>query len=173
MALLFTLYHSNKENDPGAAYQSHRQRSTALNPYVTRKIVPTKSSIAFSQESSQDPSSKPTSTAQINEDSPTIKRILAASGCASVAELLARDQQKANATSGAKAPATNRSRSTTSTNRYKSTTNGSRAATNGSNASNATNVAKARNGSKSTTSRDGSKSTNPKKKAKSKYCYFY
>jgi len=50
---------------------------------------------------------KPTSTdtvarAEINEDSPTIKRILAASGCASVAELLERDQQKANATSGSK-----------------------------------------------------------------------
>jgi len=115
MTLLFILHYSNKENEP-------HHRVSIENPYVTRKKVLTataaqlansnpsrmsvplansNSSRTSSAASSAAPSSKPTSTstatvarAEINEDSPTIKRISAATGCVSVEELLARDQQK-------------------------------------------------------------------------------
>jgi len=119
------------------------------------QVDPSTSSAAPSTKNA--PSSKPMSSAavaraQINEDSPTIKQILAASGCASVAELLARDQQKA--TSGSKA-ATNASTRASATNVSKSSAmNRSKSATNGAK------VSKSTNGSKAT--------ANPKKKAKRK-----
>ena len=161
--------HSDKENEPC-------HRVTIENPYVTRKKVltstarqlansnvalpnlkvpPRQSSKALS--SLAPPSSKPTSTttvsgSQINEDSPTIKRILATTGYASVEEFLA--SRNANSS---KAPAVNGANSA-ATNGNKATTKGSKS-TNGSKA--APNVAK--NSAKSTKGL-----TNPKKKAKSK-----
>jgi len=135
------------------------RQSTAVNPYETRKKVPTP--FALNEAMNSRPSAKPTtnpsttalSSSQINEDSPTIKRILAASGCASVEELLVRDQQKAQANNG------NGSKSTRNRNGSKTdATNRSKTATNG-----APNVAK--------TATKGAKATNPKKKSKSKYFY--
>jgi len=174
--LIHSSIHSNKENEPPSLLDRNRRTSHEVeNPYVTRKKVPTKSSIAFSQESFH------ASSAQIDEESPTIKRILKAKGCSSVEELLARDQQKTQANHALNGPraATNRA-----TNQAKAAPNGPKATTNGSKSMNrskstnrststigskarnvATNGAKATNGSKST--------TNPKKKAKSKYLYFY
>jgi len=179
MTLLLFVRHRNKENESsslnGAAYQSHRRRSTALNPYVTRKKVPTKSAIAFSQDSSQDPSSMASSAAlaiiEEEETSPTIRRILEATGCSSRQELLAMRAAQANqqgntngSTNPSKSTARASNRPTATAKRSKSingTTKGSKS-TNGSKAALnvATNGTKAPNGSKAT--------TNPKKKAKSK-----
>jgi len=183
MALLLTLHHRNKENQRSVANGNAlsppcRHRSTAANPYKTRKKVPTPFAVNEAATKSRPFTTvKPTSLSTIEEEeetSPIIKRILEKTGCSSRQELLAmRAAQEANT----KRSNTKRSKSTTSVaasmtlnamNRSKSTTNGSKAATNGSNAANATNGAKATNGSKSTTNRNGS---NPKKKAKSKY-YF-
>jgi len=105
-------------------------------------------------------SSSSLSTIEEDETSPTIRRILAATGCSNRQELLAkRAAQEAN------------------TNRSKSAPNGLKAATNGSkstnqsksmNKSTSINGSKARNGSKA--AKNGSKSrTNPKKITKSKY----
>jgi len=100
-------------------------------------------------------------TSQINKDSPAIQRILKATGCSSVEELLARDQQKIRtnkATNGSKATNGAGAKST-ATNGAKSTAN-----TNGSNVA----LNRAKNVAKSVAK--GSKSmTNPKKKATSKY----
>jgi len=176
----FSLIYSNKENEPlslnGTA--PPRRRRT-MNPYSQplpfnqnernarrNSVMTAKPIIIVTTGTSK------ASTAQIDEESPTVKRILKAKGCSSVEELLARDQQKANATSGAKAPATNISTSTTARNRYKSTTNGSKDATNGSKTA-ATNQSKSTtNGDKNRVkSTNGSKTTNPKKKSKSK-CFY-
>jgi len=169
MTLIFTLHHSNKENQPSTALSQKHRQATLENPYVTRKKVltgNTRTTTAKPSCTSGNNSwtkslttivTKHTSTAidsisQINEDSPTIKRILAATGHASVEEFLA-----SRNTNLSQAPATNGANSAT-TNRNKATTKGSKS-TNGSKA--APNVAK--NSAKSTKGL-----TNPKKKAKSK-----
>jgi len=177
MTLLLTLHHRNKENEPSSLNGSAppRRRSTAINPYSQplpfnqneRKARHSISAMTASRPSiASCPStvkatSKASIASQINEDSPTIKRILAASGCASVAELLAKDQQKATSVSKA---ATNAITRASATNDSKSS------ATNVAKVSKSTNGSKATNGSKST---NRSKSTsNPKKKTKSKLSFF-
>jgi len=169
MTLLFTFDHSNKENE----LQKHRP---VENPYVTRKKVLTatfRNTNAPALPKAAPPSTKaaPSSDAsssiatvaraQINEESPTIKRILAASGCASVEELLVRDQQRKSNT---QQDASNGSKSTTKLSKASAMNGAKAAATN--RAKTATNRAKSTNGVKAT---NGSKNTNPKKKAKSKY----
>jgi len=169
-----SVTHSHKENEPPSLLYQNRRKSRE-NPYVTRKKVPTKSSIAFSQASSSSKalsSSKATSlstnTSQINKDSPAIQRILKATGCSSVEELLARDQQKTQANK-----ATNQAKSA-AMNRSKSTTNGSKtAATNGTTTNTTTNGGSklanssniATSSAKATTRSDRS-NTNQKKKSK-------
>ena len=171
MVLLFTLHHRNKENEPSSLIGTstappRRRRSTELNPYVTRKKVPTKSSIAFSMSqappSSMDSSSS-LATIEEEETSPTIRRILEKTGCSSRQEFLAmRAAQEAN-TNGIGQKDLTRNGSKSNTNRNgskKAATNRSKTAPNGPNATNgAPNVAKT--------------ATNPKKKAKSKYFYRY
>jgi len=176
MTLLFTLHHRNKEND-GAAYQSCHRRSTIPNPYIKR--VPFSQPLTRPLNQNQNSnlkqapcssvtkapasrtSAKPTSTAaisraSINDDSPITKEILAATGCASVDQLLATrapNSSMAPAPNGSKAAAMNGSKAPSNVSKSTNkSTNGSKAAPN---------VAK--NVTKSTTTG----STNPKKKAKS------
>jgi len=171
----------NKENEPTTlngtiAPTTRRLRDTSKNPYSKSYCKPLQKDPPLSAPPSRSSTNVTTkaSTLQINEDSPTIKRILAASGCASVAELLARDQH--NATSGSKAAtnaatrasATNVSKSSSATNRSKSTTNGAKVSKS-TNGSKTTNGSKSTNGAKSNANGSKSTSTNPKKKAKSKY----
>jgi len=174
MTLLFALRHRNKENEP--------PRKVIENPYVTRKKVPAKSSMATSKapllSSSQDPllssskappSSKAlplsnaTTSASIasssslatieEETSPAIRRILEATGCSSGQELLAMRAAQARQQVNA-----NGSTSAANPNR-------SKAAMNGDKASKSSNGSKATNGSKTATA-------NPKKKARSKHFIF-
>jgi len=181
MTLLLTLHHRNKENEPSSLNGTappRRRRSTAMNPYSqplpfnqnernarrNSAVKPTFTTTATVKPTST--STAAVSSSQINEDSPTIKRILATTGYASVEEFLASrnaNSSKASAVNGVNSAATNRAM-----NQAKTAPNDPKAATNG-----APNVAKnvtnrAKNGDKST---KGSKTTNPKKKKKSKYFY--
>jgi len=168
----YTLFsysiHSNKENDGTAP--PRRRRSTAGNPYVTRKKVPT----AFSTTLSQAPLLSLATIEEEEETSPIIRQILQQTGCSNRQELLAkRAAQEANTNRSKSAPnglkaATNGSKSTNSN--VSANPNGSKAkaAPNGSmnpakTATNAAKVSKSSNGRKAT--------TNPKMKAKSKYFY--
>jgi len=160
MTLSFTLHHSNKENEHSSLNGTappRCRRSTAVNPCETSKKVPTPFALneakimnscplatvkpACTAMTSVNASSLSTNTSQINKDSPAIQRILKATGCSSVEELLARDQQKTQANHASNGPkaATNQA-----TNRAKTAPNGPKAA-------------------------NGTKSSNPKKKVKSKY----
>jgi len=172
MMLLFTLHHSNKENEPTPLLDHNRK--SCVNPYVTRKKVPTRHSLAFSQapsSSSRGPTlskastsmaSNPSlSTIEEDETSPAIRRILEKTRCSSRQELLAMraaQEQQVN-TNGSRNPNASKSMNGSKT------LNGvnSSISTNGSKA--APNVAK--NGAKSASKG----STNPKKKAKSKHFY--
>jgi len=164
------LPHSNKENEPSSLNGTappRRRRSTAGNPYVTRKKVPTKSSIAFSMTLSQ--ASLPTIE---EETSPTIRRILEATGCSTRQELLAKRAAQVNtngskdalkaAPNGAKSSATNGSKAATSR-----TTNQTNAATNG--GSKSTNKSTTAMSSAKATNRSTRSNTNPKKKSKGMY----
>jgi len=167
-----SLPHSNKESETsslnGAAYQSCRRQSTALNPYVTRKKVPTKSSIAFSMTSLSMASSA--SLVAIEEDtSPTIRQILEETGCSSRQELLAvRAEQEANP-NGSKSTNTNGRKAAPKG--PKSTTNGAKATATSGYKVPATNGTKSTNGSKFKTATNRNGSTNPKKNPKSKQFY--
>jgi len=179
MALLFTLHHRNKENQPPP-----RLRDTSRNPYSKTYVKPiekdphstaappaSRSAIAppvsRPARSSLKPVAKAPSASLIitieeeeeeEETSPTIRRILEKTGCSSRQELLAMRaaQEKVNTSNGSKSinTNTNTNGSTNPSNKgskSKAVPNGSKTTTNGS---------KATNGTKST--------TNPKKKAKSK-----
>ena len=166
MTLLLTLHHRNKENEPSSLNGNappRRRRSTAMNPYSqplpfnqnernARRFSAVKPTVTTTATTKATGASNASTASQINKDSPAIKRILKATGCSSVEELLARDQQKTQASKGPKAAA----------NRSKTAPNGPKNAMKG-----APNVAKtATKGAKST---NGSKTTNPKKKATSKF----
>jgi len=97
------------------------------------------------------------STIEEEENSPIIKRILAASGCSNRQEFLAmRAAQQANA-NGSKSSATNGTKPAAMNRSKTAPINQSKFATNGS---------KSTNASKSSTNGSKSTSTNPKKKAK-------
>jgi len=181
MTLLFALHHRNKENEPSSLNGTAppRRRRTAVNPYSQplpfnhNERMALKSSRSSTVGSQDNPASRASTKATASkasnatlatieeETSPTIRRILEATGCSNRQELLAMraaQEQQGNANSnrnGSKTAATNRS---------KTAPNGPKNATNG-----ALNVAMtATKGAKST---NGSKTTNPKKKSKSKYFY--
>jgi len=172
---------NNKENDE-AAYQSRRRRSTVVvNPYSQplpfnqneRKALSAKN-IPRSSSTMDRPSrllNAKATASQINEESPTIKRILQASGCSSVEELLARDQQKTQANKTQANKATNGSKATNGAGAKSAATNGANS-TAASGAKAATKGSKAaKNGAKSNANGSKSTSTNPKKKARSKYSF--
>ena len=127
--------------------------STTSTTSTTISTGPSRS-LATTSKSSSNPS---LSTIEEEEEtSPTIRRILAATGCSNRQELLAkRAAQEAN-TKGSKSAAANG---------VKSSMNQSKAATTN-RADATTSRSKSTNGSKAT---NGSKTTNPKKKARSKY----
>lgn len=111
MTLLFTLHHRNKENVPSSlngttAPPTRCLRDTTNNPYSKNYCKPLQKQLDSRLASTAGPkttsvlatmtlTAKPTSSAtavasaHINEDSPTIKRILAATGYVSVGEFLA------------------------------------------------------------------------------------
>jgi len=170
MNYLPTSLHRNKENEPSSLNGTappRRCRRTAVNPYETRKKVPTPfalneamnsqptnpsftgRSLTAKATTSLHGSNASSSLSTIEEeDSPIIKRILEKTGCSSRQELLAKRSAQVNTNGSKVAP--------------KAAPNGSKNATNPSTAANATNRAKSTN---------GSKATNPKKKAKSKQFY--
>ena len=179
MALLFTLHHRNKENEPSSLNGTappRRLRDTSKNPYSKSYCKPlqrhppsnsnlkqaARSSVSRSSTKATTSKSSNASLATIEEEtSPTIRRILEATGCSSRQELLAlraAQGQQVNM-NGSRNP--NASKSTNGP----KTSNGvnSSISTNGSKA--APNVAK--NVAKSTLKR--SASTNPKKKSKGMY----
>ena len=181
MALLFTLHHSNKENEHSSlnGTASSRRRRTAVNPYSQplpfnhnerMALKSSRSSTVGSQDNTASRASTKATASKASNDtlatieeetSPTIRRILEATGCSSRQELLAlraAQGQQVN-TNGSRNP--NASKSTNGP----KTSNGvnSSISTNGSKA--APNVAK--NVAKSTLKR--SASTNPKKKSKGMY----
>jgi len=171
---IHSFVHRNKENETTTlngtvAPPTRRLRDTSNNPYSKsyRKPLQTDPSTRPSNSNlKQAPRSSGTkapvsrsnpslSTIEEEEEtSPTIRRILAATGCSSRQELLAkRAAQEAN-TKGSKSAAAN----------------GVKSAMNQSNAATTNRADATTSRSKST---NGSKTTNPKKKAKSKCCYFY
>jgi len=190
MALLLNFYHSEKENEPGAAFTSRRRRSQVMNPYsqplpfnqiernarsIHLKQAP-RSTKAPASCSSAKPTTSSSSLATIEEEetSPTIRRILEKTGCSSRQELLAmRAAQEANTN-------TNTNGSKSNKNGSKDAPIGSKTATSGADSA-ATNMSKdttrnrdkSTNGNKATNrskAANGSKAlTNPKKKAKSKH----
>ena len=189
MALLFTLHHRNKENEPSSLNGTappRPPRSSIMNLYsqllpfnqnerkacsIPSNQISNLNTAPSSRPSTVKAATKASAASQINEDSPIIKQISQASGYASVEEFLAsRDTNlsKATAPNRSESAATNGSKSdpNAATNLPKGATNGdgTKAATNGSKSTR--NGAK--NGSKLVAK--GSKATtNPKKKAKSKY----
>ena len=196
--LLFYL-HRNKENVGTAPCR--RRQSTAMNPYSQplpfnqneRKALSAKKTLPCLSSSIAPPASRTstakaitngskssnTSLATIEEEtSPTIRRILEATGCSSRQELLAKraaEEKEANA-NGSKSTNANGSKSTNTNgseaapNQPKAAPNRPKAAPNG-----ATNRAESSNnkvkkGAKP--SKNGSKATtNPKKKAKGKHLH--
>jgi len=175
MTLSFTLHDSNKENQPSTALSQRHCRVTVENPHVTmKKVLTAKAPFCNSKDSQESaishvkPTVKATSstatqvkhgskhsssaslaTIEEEETSPTVRWILAASGCSNRQDCLAM-----------KAAQTNMNGSTSTMNPSKaSAPNGPKtAATNGA-------QSVSTNGTKAT---NGSKSMNPKKKVKSK-----
>jgi len=149
---------------------TRRLRDTSKNPYSKSYCKP----LQEDPPSSAPPASRSSiiattkaSTLQINEDSPTIKQILAATGHASVEEFLAsRD------TNSSKAPVPNGAKFVSISNGTESVSamNGTKVAatTKGSKSANSLNGSKASNGTKAATNTNRSKNTNSKKKATSK-----
>jgi len=176
MALLFALHHRNKENEPSSLNGTappRRRRSTLMNPY-SQPLQFNQNERNARRSITVKATSLSTNTSQIIKDSPAIKRILKATECSSVEELLARDQQKSqakatNASTGASkvATSTNRSKTKTAPNEPKAAPDEVTKPVN--TATNVAKVSKSTNGNKATS---GSKAmTNPKKKAKSKQFY--
>jgi len=188
MALLFTLHHRNKENEPSSLNGTappRRLRDTSKNPYSKSYCKPlqrhppsnsnlkqaARSSVSRSSTKATTSKASHTSLAAIEEEtSPTIRRILEKTGCSSRQELLVMRAAQDNTNKSKSAPnrpdaapngARNGSKTTTSeATTSEATTNGCKAATNGAKAT-------SRNGSKSTNGK--STNANSKKKAKSKY----
>jgi len=184
MTLLFTLHHRNKENEPSSLNGNaplRRLRDTSKNPYSKSYFKPPPSISNLKQAPrstiTKAPVSRPStakattskasnaSLASIEEEtSPTIRRILEATGCSSRQELLvmrAAQEQQVNTNSnrnGSKSTTNRNGSKKAATNQSKTAPNGTKNATNG-----APNVAK--------TTKNGAKATNPKKKSKSKYFY--
>jgi len=173
MALLFTLHHRNKENAPpcrlrdtsknpdSKSYCKPHPSNSNLKQAPRSSVTSTKAPVSHLSTKATTSNASNTSLATVEEEtSPTIRRILEATGCSSRQELLAM-----RAAQAIQQVNTNGSTSTTNPNKSKAASNQSKAATNGAKKG-------AKNGAKSVA--NGSKSTmNPKKKAKIKYLYFY
>jgi len=181
MTLLIS-HHRNKENQPSVANGTahpRRHQNTAMNPYsqplpFNQNERKARRSISAMTVKLTNPPPRPSNAKtattmhgssldtieEEEETSPTIRRILAATGCSSRQEFLSKRAAQAQV----------------NTNELKAARNGSKAATAMNGAATNTNVATngAKNRAKTTNatranSTNGSKTTNPKKKARSKY----